>query len=242
MKAFSLEKEPLVRSMEAPRLLVAARSDTCFLLATEYIHGAPLDVVINSDSCTVKLEGHDDDFIALDLAMATEYIHGQKFRNKPNGDANGSNSFFEIHLQSKREVLTDWGLANIRDTVQLRQGSRLQGQAVGPMGGTLLYMAPECILHFQDSSWSTDMWSLGATYLELFTRSTPWAIRKQRELAALMASKTPPHALLSLSEKYHFLCLLLNYEPQSRTTASEVVEFFKTGLGLDLESRHGYKW
>ncbi|KAL2093148.1 hypothetical protein ACEWY4_010460 [Coilia grayii] len=219
------------------RLLAAARSDTCFLLATEYIHGAPLDVVINSDSCTVKLEGHDDDFIALDLAMATEYIHGQRVIHQDLKPAN-----VMIHLQSKRAVLTDWGLANIRDTVQLRQGSRLQGQAVGPMGGTLLYMAPECILHFQDSSWSTDMWSLGATYLELFTRSTPWAIRKQRELAALMASKTPPHALLSLSEKYHFLCLLLNYEPQSRPTASEVVEFFKTGLGLDLESRYGYKW
>lgn len=147
-----------------------------------------------------------------------------------------------MHLQSKRAVLTDCGLANIRDTVQLCQGSRLQGQAVGPMGGTLLYMVPECILHFQDASPSTNMWSLGATYLELFTRSTPWAIRKQWELAALMASTTPPLALLSLSEKYNFLCWLLNYEPQSRPTASEVVEFFKTGLGLDLESRYGYKW
>ncbi|XP_041922182.1 mitogen-activated protein kinase kinase kinase 3-like isoform X1 [Alosa sapidissima] len=219
------------------RLLAAARSDTCFLLATEYIHGAPLDVVINSDSCIVKLEGHDDEFIALDLAMATEYIHAQQVIHQDLKPAN-----VMIQLQSKRAVLTDWGLANIRDTVQLRQGSRAQGQAVGPMGGTFLYMAPECILHFQDASWYTDMWSLGATYLELFTRSSPWLIRKQRELAALMASKTPPHALQSLNEKYHFLGTLLNYEPQSRPNASGVVEFLKSGLGLDLESRYGYKW
>lgn len=149
---------------------------------------------------------------------------------------------FQIQLQSKKAVLTDWGLANIRDTVQLRQGSRMEGRAVGPTGGTFLYMAPECILFFQDASWTTDMWSLGATYLELFTRSTPWVVRRQRELAALMTSKTPPHALQSLNEKYHFLFSLLNYEPQSRPTASEVVEFLKSGIGLDLESRYGYKW
>lgn len=37
------------------RLLAAVRSDTCFLLATEYIHGAPLDAVINSDRYIVKV-------------------------------------------------------------------------------------------------------------------------------------------------------------------------------------------
>ena len=37
------------------RLLAAARTETYFLLATEYIHGAPLDVVIHSDSSIVKV-------------------------------------------------------------------------------------------------------------------------------------------------------------------------------------------
>ncbi|KAL2082783.1 hypothetical protein ACEWY4_022601 [Coilia grayii] len=219
------------------RLLAASRNDTCFLLATEYIHGAPLDDVINSYTCIVKLEGHDDEFIALDLAMAIEYIHAQHVIHQDLKPAN-----VMIQLQSKKAVLTDWGLANIRDTVQLRQGSRMEGRAVGPTGGTFLYMAPECILSFQDASSYTDMWSLGATYLELFTRSTPWVVRRQRELAALMTSKTPPHALQSLNEKYHFLCSLLNYEPQSRPNASEVVEFLKSEIGLDLESQYGYKW
>ncbi|KAL1268544.1 hypothetical protein QQF64_033907 [Cirrhinus molitorella] len=47
---------------------------------------------------------------------------------------------------SKTAVLTDWGLANIRDTVMLRQGSRLTGGCIRPMGGTFLYMAPECLI------------------------------------------------------------------------------------------------
>ncbi|KAK0143090.1 putative cysteine-rich receptor-like protein kinase 43 [Merluccius polli] len=176
------------------RLLAAARTETYFLLATEYIHGAPLEVVINSDSSIVKLEGQDDDFIALDLAMAMEYIHGQKVIHQDIKPAN-----VMVHLQAKRAVLTDWGLANIRDTVQLRQGSRLQAQGVGPIGGTYLYMAPECILHFEEASYWTDMVP-GATYVELFTRSSPWVVKKQRELSALMAANMPPHAVDKLDE------------------------------------------
>ncbi|KAG5268902.1 hypothetical protein AALO_G00217720 [Alosa alosa] len=35
------------------RLMAAARSDLCFLLATEYIHGATLDAVIHCNNCLV---------------------------------------------------------------------------------------------------------------------------------------------------------------------------------------------
>lgn len=122
----------------------------------------------------------------------------------------------------------------------LRQGSRFTTQAVGPTGGTYLYMAPECILMFVEASVQTDMWSLGATYLELLTGSVPWVIKKQRELATLMAAKTPPHALAHLSDRHSFLGGLVNYDPSSRPTASEVVQFFKSEL--DLASRYGYKW
>ncbi|KAL0152293.1 hypothetical protein M9458_052016, partial [Cirrhinus mrigala] len=82
---------------------------------------------------------------------------------------------------SKKAVLTDWGLADIRDTIILRQGSRLTGAGIGPMGGTFLYMAPECLIEFEQASRSSDIWSLGATYLELFTKSAPWTVKKTKE-------------------------------------------------------------
>lgn len=148
----------------------------------------------------------------------------------------------QVQQQSKRAVLTDWGLANIRDTVQLRQGSKVTAQTVGPAGGTYLYMAPECAINFEAASCQTDIWSLGATYLELFTGSLPWNVKKQRELAVLMAAKEPPHGLTQLGDRYQFLRALMDYVPSSRPPASAVVQFLKSELGLDLERRYGYKW
>ncbi|XP_072572102.1 uncharacterized protein [Paramormyrops kingsleyae] len=217
------------------RLMAVARTKSCFLLAAEYIHGATLEQVLHTDSCFVKLEGDDASFISLDLSMAIEYIHAQRIIHQDIKPAN-----VMVHHPSKKAVLTDWGLANIRDTVMLRQGSRFTTQAVGPIGGTYLYMAPECILMFEEASVQTDMWSLGATYLELLTGSVPWVIKKQRELATLMAAKAPPHALAHLSDRHSFLGGLVNYDPSSRPTASEVVKFLKSEL--DLAGRYGYKW
>ncbi|XP_063345247.1 uncharacterized protein LOC134638499 isoform X1 [Pelmatolapia mariae] len=170
------------------RLMAVARTESCFLLAAEYIHGATLQQVLHTDSCLVKLEGDDAGFISLDLSMAVEYIHAQRIIHQDIKPAN-----VMVHHPSKKAVLTDWGMANIRDTVMLRQGSKFTAQAIGPAGGTHLYMAPECILMFEEASFQTDMWSLGATYLEILTGSAPWIVKKQRELAAPKPHHMPYH-------------------------------------------------
>nr|XP_033476450.1 mitogen-activated protein kinase kinase 4-like [Epinephelus lanceolatus] len=167
--------------------------------------------------------------------MAVEYIHAQRIIHQDIKPAN-----VMVHQLSKRAVLTDWGMANIRDTVSIRQGSRLSTQAVGPASGTALYMASECILHFMEASGQTDMWSLGATYLEVLIGSAPWSVSKQRELAMLLTAQTPPHALAQLEPKFAFLGGLLSYDASSRATASEVVTILKSIF--DLASRYGYKW
>lgn len=217
------------------RLMAVARTESCFLLASEYIHGATLDQVLHKDNCLVKLEEDDANFIALDLSMAVEYIHAQRIVHQ---DIKPSNVM--VNYPSKKAVLTDLGLANIRDTVMLRQGSRFTSQTVGPVGGTFLYMAPECMLSFEEANFQTDMWSLGVTYLELLTGSVPWTVKNQKQLGALMAAKTPPHALVHVSDKHPFVVGLVSYDPSSRPTSSEVVKFLKSDL--DLTSRYGYKW
>ncbi|CAM4574900.1 unnamed protein product [Leuciscus chuanchicus] len=143
------------------RLMAAARTDNAFLLAHEYIHGTTLAGALHNDNSCVKLEGDDNYFVALDISMAIEYIHS---KNVIHQDIKPDNVL--IDQFSKKAVLTDWGLANIRDTVVLRQGSRLTGGRIGPMGGTFLYMAPECLVEFEQASRGSDIWSLGATYLE----------------------------------------------------------------------------
>lgn len=110
------------------------------------------------------------------------------------------------------------------------------------MGGTFLYMAPECLVEFEQASRSSDIWSLGATYLEIFTKSVPWTEKNQRELCSLMAKKVPPHALQHLSDKYQFIGTMLHYDVASRPEASSVVLSLKTVEGPDLKSRYGYEW
>ncbi|XP_041839939.1 mitogen-activated protein kinase kinase kinase 1b-like isoform X2 [Melanotaenia boesemani] len=217
------------------RLLAVARTDAFFLLATEYIHGATLDAVLHKVDCQIQFEGDDGTFVALDLSMAIEYVHSQRVVHQDIKPAN-----VMVHHRTKRAVLTDWGLANIRDTVILRQGSRQLSHAVGPTGGTLLYMAPECVVKYQDASFQTDVWSLGATIVEIFTGSFPWTVRKQKELAALMAAGTPPHALTQLEGRCDYLHSIFSYNPSERPTASQIVELIKSQV--DLQSRYGYTW
>ncbi|XP_056602860.1 uncharacterized protein LOC130419881 [Triplophysa dalaica] len=219
------------------RLMAAAHTENTFLLANEYIHGTTLDNVLHSDNACVKLEGNDSHFVALDISMAVEYIHS---KNVIHQDLKPDNIL--IDQFSKKAVLTDWGLANIRGTVLLRQGSRFTGGKIGPMGGTFLYMAPECLIEFEEASRSSDIWSLGETYLELFTKLKPWTVKNQKQLCSLLTKNAQPHALEHLCERYSFISVMVHYDPASRPEASSVVLSLKTVEGLVLQSRYGYKW
>ncbi|XP_073729099.1 uncharacterized protein [Misgurnus anguillicaudatus] len=219
------------------RLMAAARTDNTFLLANEYIHGTTLDHVIHNGNACVKFEGNDSHFVALDISLAVEYIHS---KNVIHQDLKPENIL--IDRFSKKAVLTDWGLANIRDTVVLRQGSRVTEGRLGPMGGTFLYMAPECLIEFEEASRSSDIWSLGATYLELFTKLKPWTVKNQKQLSGLMTKNAQPHALEHLCEKYSFIAMMLHYDPASRPEASSVVLSLKKVEGPDYLSRYGYTW
>nr|XP_055056181.1 uncharacterized protein LOC129440716 [Misgurnus anguillicaudatus]XP_055056182.1 uncharacterized protein LOC129440716 [Misgurnus anguillicaudatus] len=219
------------------RLMAAARTDNTFLLANEYIHGTTLDHVIHNGNACVKFEGNDSHFVALDISLAVEYIHS---KNVIHQDLKPENIL--IDRFSKKAVLTDWGLANIRDTVVLRQGSRITEGRLGPMGGTFLYMAPECLIEFEEASRSSYIWSLGATYLELFTKLKPWTVKNQKQLSGLMTKNAQPHALEHLCEKYSFIAMMLHYDPASRPEASSVVLSLKKVEGPDYLSRYGYTW
>lgn len=107
------------------------------------------------------------------------------------------------------------------------------------MGGTFLYMAPECLIEFEQASRSSDIWSLGAMYLEIFTK---FSAKNQRELSSLMAKKVPPHALQHLSDKYTFVNTMLHYDAPTRPEASSVVLSLKAVEGPDLKGRYGYEW
>lgn len=104
-----------------------------------------------------------------------------------------------------------------------RQGSNITTQAVGPTGGTYLYMVPEYSLHFEEASWQTDVVSW---------RDRSGAFHRIFAMDGKETTKTPPHALAHLSEKYSFLHGLVNCDPPQAPLHPMLSRFTKHGLIL----------
>ena len=148
--------------------------------------------------------------------------------------------FYKIAADNIKAYLTDWGLANLKETVSMTREDR-SGALCGPMGGTPRYMAPECLVECEKCSTMTDMWSLGITLLEMFTNSQAWSYSSVQELRELLYKKKPPLALTRLQPALHDIVKpLIEYEPKSRMNAKDLVILLKSKV--DLTKRYGYKW
>ncbi|XP_041956876.1 GTPase IMAP family member 8-like isoform X3 [Alosa sapidissima] len=211
------------------RILAVAKSETQILIANEYIHGANLQQILFTDT-PIELQLEDKLFVALDIAMAVEYIHGRKIIHQDLKPAN-----IMITADNKKAHLTDWGLANVKETVSMTKGS------CGPLGGTPPYMAPECLVKCENCSTMSDMWSLGITLLEMFTNSKPWSNSNPQELRKLLLKKNPPQALSKLQPALHDIVKpLIKYKPKSRKNAKDLVILLKSKV--DVTKRYGFKW
>jgi serine/threonine protein kinase len=87
--------------------------------------------------------------------------------------------------ENDRPRITDFGMARfspilrsgIGDTSEINLSMR-QSIAIGPIGGTLPYMAPELILGEQEPSVQTDVFSLGVTLYQVLTGEHPYCGRE----------------------------------------------------------------
>ncbi|XP_062399827.1 GTPase IMAP family member 8-like [Sardina pilchardus] len=217
------------------RMMAVATSETEILIANEYIHGANLQQVLYKET-PIKLQDDEDKlFVALEIAMAIDYIHGKQIIHQDLKPAN-----IMITADNRKAYLTDWGMANWQETMLVTRGSR-QGAQCGPQGGTPPYMAPECLVDCEDCSTMSDMWSLGITLLEMFTNSEPWSYSKIQELRRFLSKRQAPHALAKLQPQMDGIIKpLLDYESESRMTAEELVIMLKSKV--DLTKRYGYAW
>ncbi|XP_056414833.1 uncharacterized protein LOC130356828 [Hyla sarda] len=166
------------------------------------------------------------------LLIAKEYIHGASLDKV----LHSSETTLKIEETSKKAYLTDWGLANIWDSVLLNRGSRISEVFSGPLGGTTIYMAPECLIKYGNCTLKSDMWSLGITLLELFTNKIPWQVKHCQELHSLMYEECFPHAMEHLESKYmDIIGSCFTYSTSSRLTAGKLVTFLKTANFIDLK-------
>ncbi|XP_076157266.1 uncharacterized protein LOC143140340 isoform X2 [Alosa pseudoharengus] len=207
------------------RMMAVAKSETKILIANEYIQGANLNQVIYKD-IPIKLQYEDKLCVALDIAMAVEYIHDKRIIHQDLKPAN-----IMVSEGNRKAYLTDWGLANFKDTMygSVQTGSGKTAGYYGPLGGTPAYMAPECIVECEKCSTMSDMWSLGITLLEMFSNSRPWPSNNQQEIRKLLYDRQGPQALAELQPALHdILKPLLRFTPNSRMNAKDLVKLLKS--------------
>ncbi|KAL2092564.1 hypothetical protein ACEWY4_012362 [Coilia grayii] len=217
------------------RMMAISRKEHQILIAHEYIHGANLDQVLHTEY-PIKLDEEEKKFVALEIGMAMVYIHRKNVIHQDIKPAN-----ILISKRTKTAYLTDWGLANMRDSLA-QFGAVAPGEFCGPQGaGTDLYMAPELFMHNSRCTTMSDMWSLGLTYLEMFTSCLPWTLNNRAALTGLLSKQEPPHALAKLQPHLTGIVKpLVEYKPESRMNAKDLVACLKSKV--DLVKRYDYKW
>ncbi|XP_068103343.1 uncharacterized protein [Hyperolius riggenbachi] len=213
------------------KLMAATRTDTHILLANEYIHGDNLERILHGPSSKVQISEEDKLYVGLELMQALQYIHSKNIIHQDIKPAN-----ILVEARTKKTLLTDWGMANIRITICPDMYEK-----IGQQGGTLAYMAPECLMQEKPASKMSDMWSGGATVIELFTMKKPWNTRT--EIFKNMNLKRPPQSLASMNLKQlPLLKSCFSYEPKQRPSAADMVVAMKTMKGVNLEKRYGFAW
>lgn len=145
--------------------------------------------------------------------------------------------FQQVEGKTKKTFLADWGMANIRETVRNKME---KSKKIGPIGGTLLYKAPECVLEDQiPPTKMSDIWSVGATFLEVFTQKKPWTTCNG--MLKNMFNKELPKSFAALTKKLQPIVKeCFSYEPKERPTASRMVSAIKSMEGVDLVKHYGY--
>eukprot|EP00759_Apiculatamorpha_spiralis_P017284 PhF_6_TR23317/c0_g1_i2/m.32956 len=164
MRVDSFQREiTVLRKLRHPhvvRYLGAERVDTTVNIFMEYIPGGSLHTLLKQFG---KLSEQMSGVYSHQILMGLVYLHGINVIHR---DVKGAN----ILVTSTGHVkLTDFGASAIVDDCCLTERHS--------MIGTPVWMAPE-VVRCEGHNWSTDIWSLGCTVLEMLTGEPPFAHMK----------------------------------------------------------------
>jgi eukaryotic-like serine/threonine-protein kinase len=134
-------------------------------IAMEYVHGKPLHVAVPPGG----LPADSIASLAAQVADALEHAHEHGIIH---GDVKSANVV--VTPQGRVKVL-DFGLAQRlpQDDLSKLTHSRSSLREIGPIAGTLPYLAPE-LLRGRAASVRTDLWSLGVVLYEMATGDLPF--------------------------------------------------------------------
>lgn len=137
------------------------------------------------------------------------YLHGQGVVHR---DVKAAN----ILLTSKGDIkLTDFGVSTKVSTTTIKTYS---------IAGTPNWMAPE-IISMDGTSTASDIWSLGATIVELLTGEPLYShLNEMAALHAIVTDEYPPIPTFISSECKDFLMKCFEKQPSQRVTAKKLLK------------------
>ena len=205
-----------IRHPSIVQIMAVAYTKKSVLLVSEYIPGPNLEEAIFGED--QKLLGGIKDLYAKQICQAVAYLHG---RNPQiiHHDIKPSNIL--INHETATAKVCDLGISKVKIL-----GSATATCANG-VPGTLMYMAPECILERRPGA-PSDIWALGCTLLELFTEQDTWdlpaGVDPLEFLTGEMKAFRQPPRVNSINRARIKDCF--NYDRTKRPSAKDLIEIF----------------
>jgi len=127
-------------------------------------------------------------------------------------------------------LINDQGIAKLADfgcsKCLLEHSNQSIEASLKNIRGSILWMAPEVVRQTGEGRESADIWSIGATVIEMLTAKHPWPDMKNSVQALLHIASTkvpPPFPSDISSEMADFLNTCLQIDPKNRSTAKQLL-------------------
>ncbi|XP_002734111.2 uncharacterized protein LOC100374872 [Saccoglossus kowalevskii] len=227
-----------IRHPNIVQLMATAVEKNTMIIVSEYIDGPNMDdLLFTGEHIEFNIPNDRKPYITKQLCQAISYMHENNIIHQDIKPAN--------ILIAKNTMVTkicDMGVSKlIKRHTTLHAGS-------SAIAGTPSYMAPECLIQQTKASTMSDMWSLGITLIELYTKHHAWGLDKDesthegsladdnqeddlQQLTNLMVAQKMPCSLETLITEgcygHSFVGLLsrcVDYCPDNRPSALECID------------------
>ena len=223
----TVEKEININSkLRHPNIiqfLAVARTDNTIYLVHEFIMGCNMEDAIFSAATKLDMDikAKDKLYIMKQVVQAVSYRHSLEPVVLHHDIKPGNILIRKGCLTTK---VCDMGISRLKSV------GAATTTAVGSTCGSPAYMAPECLLRQENTSPSTDIWSLGVTFIEFFTEKDAWSVDDELDPVAAIKDKMrqevspvaqgsdiPENVMVVLNKCVHF-------ETALRPTAEKILQ------------------
>lgn len=212
-----------IRHPNVVQLMAYTENERCVYLVHEFVDGFNLDQLIFERNCKeqLPLTSAAKKYVALQCLQALAYLHslGQPIIHRDIKPAN-----ILIAKGSLTTKLCDLGVSKIKSIQSMGLTTANPNNACGSPA----YMSPECLLNGARATTESDIWSIGVTFVELFTENDAWELDNTDEdhidyIKNKMKMKEVPQAAYVFDSE-HILRRCLNYDRSQRPPAISVVQ------------------